>query len=330
MTPPGPTEVFKVIASTSQAPAFNKADVVEADIFLSFRNPGPAAVASLAATLNAQHPGQWAQVTKIVRMRAPAPPPPAGTVFRDCPACPEMVALPGGTFAMGSPPTEPALGRSLESPQHQVTIAPLAVGKFHVTRADWDICVVEGGCPGPRKTIAGQGNFTAEVTWDAAHAYTAWLSRKTGSTYRLPSEAEWEYAARGGRTTRYYWGDNESHDYANYGMDTACLANAANGTNFACIGATGGRDRFAEEPPVGSFDPNPFGLYDMLGNAMQMIEDCWNFNYTGAPTDGRPWTSGDCSNHPVRGGNWFSGPQDIRAASRKYQNGGGFRIVKTY
>ena len=231
---------------------------------------------------------------------------------------------------MGSPPTEPALARSGEIPQHQVTIAPFAAGKFTVTFAEWDACVAEGGCPGARLTIAGRGNFPAEVTWDAAHDYTAWLSRKTGSTYRLLSESEWEYAARGGRTTRYYWGDFDSHDYANYGMDTGCLNNFALGTNFLCAGAVSGNDRFAEAAPVGSFEPNPFGLYDMLGNSTQMMEDCWNPTYNGAPTDGRPWISGDCRNHPVRGGNWFSGPQDIRAASRKFQNGGGFHVAKTY
>jgi len=136
------------------------------------------------------------------------------------------------------------------------------------------------------------------VNWNDAQAYAAWLSRKTGKHYRLLSESEWEYAARGGATTAYYWGD------------------AVGKGNAACNGCGGEWDK-KTAAPVGSFAPNPFGLYDMAGNVMQWTLDCWNPNYEGAPADGSPWMSGDCTHHVVRGGNWFIRPFALRSGFRR-------------
>ena len=201
-----------------------------------------------------------------------------GTRFRDCPACPEMVVLPPGTFLMGSP--EPEQGRQRnEGPMHPVTIGhALAMGVYEVTFAEWDACVESGGCAGyrPKRRFFGRNwgsprHPVMRVGWDDVPAYLAWLSEMTGQRYRLPSEAEWEYAARGGTTRPYYTGDTVTQEEANYGR------------------------YFVGRPvPVGSYPPNPFGLHDMLGNVAEWCEDCWTANYHGAPADGSPWLSGNC------------------------------------
>ena len=214
-----------------------------------------------------------------------------GDVFRDCPNCPELVVLPGGYFLMGSPPDYPWTS-STEQPYHPVTIAqPFAVGRFEVTFAEWDACVAEGGCNGyrPKDEDWGRGRRPViNVSWEDAHDYLYWLGRKTGKPYRLLSEAEWEYAVRAGTTTENYWGNykgakNAICDHANVGKST-----------FDC----GGKETTM---PVGSFHPNPFGLYDMIGNVQEWTADCWNDTYEGAPTDGRTWQQGDCALHVTRG-----------------------------
>lgn len=229
--------------------------------------------------------------------------------FRDCDVCPALVAIPAGSFRMGSPASE---GHSQEAPQHAVTIArAFAVGKFEVTFDEWDACVREGGCAhipddrgwgrGPRPVI--------HVSWNDAKQYVRWLSRRTGRSYRLLSEAEWEYAARGGTTTPYAYGEFITPQQANY------------------------YKRSTE--PVGGYRPNGFGLYDMHGNVWEWTEDCWNAGYGGAPSDGDAWLSGDCSRRVFRGGSWDDYPMFLRSAERSSGaiavrlNDIGFRVART-
>jgi formylglycine-generating enzyme required for sulfatase activity len=142
------------------------------------------------------------------------------------------------------------------------------------------------------------------VSWTDARAYAAWLARTTGKPYRLPSEAEWEYAARAGSSAARPWGVDLTREHANYGSEACCAP------------ATGGADRWRFTSPVGSFPPNRFGLADMIGNVWQWVEDCGHEGYVGAPADGAAWTSGDCRTHMARGGAWFQGPDSARSAAR--------------
>ncbi len=234
-----------------------------------------------------------------------------GSHFRDCPRCPEMVVLPPGAFLMGSPDAE-AGRHPTEGPVHPVMIdQAFAMGVHEVTFDEWDACVESGGCNGYRpkrrflgRTMGGPRHPVIRVGWEDVPAYLAWLSHESGGRYRLPSEAEWEYAARAGTTTPYYTGDTMSRQEANFGR------------------------YFTGRPmPVGSYPANPFGLHDMLGNVAEWCEDCWNESYVGAPVDGSAWRSGDCERRVLRGGHWASGaegfrtgdmPRDMRAASRTF------------
>jgi formylglycine-generating enzyme required for sulfatase activity len=244
-----------------------------------------------------------------------------GDSFRECANdCPEMVVVPGGMFMMGAPPGEKdPIGD--EGPQHRVTLArPFAVSRFDVTFVDWDACVSVGGCPQEgRASDAGWGRESRpviNVSWDDAQAYAAWLSRMTGKPYRLLSEAEWEYAARAGTTTAYYWGNDIGK------------------ANADCVGC-GSQWDGKQSAPAGSFRPNAFGLCDMLGNVWQWVEDCYHANYDGVPPDGSAWTAGDCKYRVVRGGSWYRYPQDLRAAYRGRDSAGlrsdsrGFRVGRT-
>jgi formylglycine-generating enzyme required for sulfatase activity len=220
--------------------------------------------------------------------------------FKECAKdCPDMVVVPPGKFVMGSPDNE--TGRDAdEGPQHEVAFAtPFAVSKFVVTIDEWDACVVHGDCRQVMDVKWGGGARQSinTVTWDDAQHYVRWLSRMTGKPYRLLSEAEWEYAARGRTTTAYPWGDEIGKENAN------------------CKGC--GTKWDDEQPaPVGSFAANAFGLYDMHGNMWQWLEDCYHDSYEGAPTDGSAWVSGDCSRRVVRGGSWSNGPAFLRSAKR--------------
>ena len=238
--------------------------------------------------------------------------------FRECAKdCPEMIVIPAGEFTMGSPTTEQ--GRySNEGPQHKVTFAkPFAVSKYVVTFAEWDACVAVGGCPQASDNDMGRDTKPViEITWDDAQQYVAWLSNMTGRPYRLLAEAEWEYSARAGTTTAYFWG-----------------AEIGKG-NAYCIGCDGDRDN-QETSPIGSFKPNAFGLYDMAGNVWEWVEDCYHDNYDGAPIDGSAWTAGNCPSRIVRGGSWDDSPQSIRSANRRRNstvnrgNDLGFRVGRT-
>ena len=233
-----------------------------------------------------------------------------GTVFRDCANCPDLVVAPAGEFDMGSDEFD------TEQPAHSVVIAkPFAIGRGEVTFAQWDACVADGACAGWRPDDRGQGrNDTpvSEVSWSDAHRFLDWLSRKSGRAYRLPSEAEWEYAARGGVATRFWWGDEAGTGHAN------------------CRGCGGP----GQPTPVGSYPANGFGLVDTAGNVAEWVEDCWTDSYLGAPRDGAVAEDGPCKQRVVRGGSFDAGPRYVRSASRflydaelrYYTNG--FRVAR--
>jgi formylglycine-generating enzyme required for sulfatase activity len=236
----------------------------------------------------------------MAQSKAPRPAKPQSLKsFRDCPECPEMVLIPTGSFIMGSPANEPER-QSYENPQHQMTIVkPFAVGKFTVTFAEWDACVAGGGCGGYVPDDHGWGHKNRpviNVSWNDVKAYAAWLSRKTGQNYRLLSEAEWEYAARAGSQTPFWWGSTITPTQANY-----------DGTADIYKGGVKGEYR-QQTVPMNSFQPNPFGLYQVHGNVWEWVEDCWHDNYEGAPADGSAWISESCGQHVLRGGSWASSP----------------------
>ncbi|MCY3598662.1 MAG: formylglycine-generating enzyme family protein [Gemmatimonadetes bacterium] len=245
-------------------------------------------------------------------------------VFRDCAFCPEMVVVPPGTFTMGSPESEEFRG-AVEGPQHSVTIgAPFAVGAYEVTFAEWDACVQMGGCrytPADRRW-GRERRPVLYVSWEDAQAYVSWLSGLTGQPYRLLSEAEWEYVARAGTVTARYWGEGVSDlcRYAN-GAGGGSRARSFRGLRFSRgygieTGAAPCNDEYGGTAPVGSFAPNAFGLYDVLGNVSEWTQDCWNDSHRGAPADGSARESGDCDRRVLRGGSWFIGAWFLRSANR--------------
>ncbi|MGF1447232.1 MAG: SUMF1/EgtB/PvdO family nonheme iron enzyme [Pikeienuella sp.] len=260
----------------------------------------------------------------------PGRPPPARPSFTDCPDCPEMVVIPRGRFTMGSPPGEQGR-QETEGPQRQVAIAEFAIGRTEVTFDDWQACVDGGGCRStPRPDDYGWGRGTRpviNVSWHDAQEYITWLnSQVPGTPYRLPSEAEWEYAARAGTDTPYPWGQLADRSRANYGAE------------LCCAGEAQGADRWAQIAPVGSFPANAFGLSDMHGNVWEWVGDCWHSSYGGAPTDGtarQSTGSGDCASGVFRGGSWYSRPTDLRSANRfrflrdRQNSSGGFRVARS-
>ncbi len=272
-----------------------------------------------------------------------------GSVFRDCDQCPEMVVIPAGRFQMGD-----VSGADDERPVHGVTISkPFAVSKYEVTKGEFAHFVEATGydtgntCwiwddeeqgwekrsgfgwrnPGYAQT---DRHPVVCVSWEDAKKYVEWVSRETGQAYRLLSEAEWEYVARAGTTTRWYWGESETGQcrYAN-GADLQAKKHHSKWTVAECD------DGYYQTAPVGSFQANAFGVFDTAGNVWEWVEDCWNANYEGASEDGRAWTSGDCSQRVVRGGSWINYPVIVRPAYRYWDNPGnrinrfGFRIART-
>jgi len=214
-----------------------------------------------------------------------APTPPAQSTVRE----PAMSPLRGGTFGMGSNE------EGSEKPVHQVTVKPFAIGKFPVSIREWNECAAAKAC-GFMATGKDEAPVT-NVSWTDAKQYVAWLAQASRKPYRLPTEAEWEYAARGGTQTKYWWGDQFQPGMAN------CK-------NCADIAA-------AEQPiKVGSFGANPFGLYDMGGGVDQWVEDCWHKNYQGAPTDGLAWMESQCSSHVIRSGSWRNDGRYVRPSNR--------------
>ena len=276
-----------------------------------------------------------------------------GRVFRDCKDCPEMVVVPAGSFTMGSPPDEEGRNDN-EGPQHRVTIAkPFAVGKYEVTRGEFARFVeatghaTRGSCStyegGVRKDRSDRNwrnpgfaqserDPVACVNWHDARAYVSWLSNKAGKPYRLPSESEWEYAARAGTTTARYWAASASAQcsYAN-GADSS-FKDRNRDWEWEIAPC---RDGIAHTAPVGSFAANRFGFHDLLGNVWEWTEDCWHETYEGAPSDDRAWTAdSDCSKRVLRSGSWFNGPDILRVAFRTMfstgnrNDGVGFRVAR--
>src|ERR1700730_2705438 len=246
--------------------------------------------------------------------------------FRECAPkqqdkdyCPDMVVVPAGSFMMGSPPTEKDR-YSNEDPQHMVTIGKrFAVAKFALTFDEWDTCVAYGDCPqGVTDSGFGRGQRPViNVTWDDAQRYVAWFRKMTGKPYRLLTEAEYEYATRAGTQTAYPWGDDI-------------------GQNNANCNRCGSKWDGSQAAPVGSFEPNAFGLYDMVGNVFEWVEDCTHGKYVGAPTDGSAWIEGGNCNAPViRSGPWNEAPDSVRSANRNRgttdvrSNNLGFRVART-
>ncbi|MBA4335409.1 MAG: hypothetical protein C0420_11050 [Methylobacterium sp.] len=274
-----------------------------------------AARQNAAATPPAPTP-QPAPPTASVREppRAPAPPPAAATTrtVRDCDDCPELVAIRPGSFEMGANELY-----EFEKPVHTVTIRDgFHIGVREVTFDEWDACVDQGGCshrPNDRGLGRGKRPVT-DIHWNDANAYLAWLSTRTGKRYRLPSEAEWEYAARGGTTTTYPWGATLVKERAN------------------CVGCNEPTRRQAVE--TGQFPPNGFGLFDMAGNAAEWVADCWSDSYRATPRDGSAFTAPGCRERVLRGGSFNNDPRYLRSAARfKYEADvrfftNGFRVVR--
>jgi len=271
-------------------------------------------------------------------------------VIKDCPDCPELVALPAGRFNMGSPGNEPGRAND-EGPVHSVSVNAFLMGRTHITRRQFAIFVNATHYDAGNKCITFENGkvawhdgrswrnpgyaqeFNHPVTcinWHDAQAYTQWLSRKTGKQYRLPTEAEWEYAVRAGGSSGRYWatGPDNACSFANVADQT--LKNQVSGVKWEIHNCN---DGYAFTSPVGSFKPNAFGLYDMQGNLWQWVADSWHDNYNGAPGDGSEWQGND-SQRVLRGGSWNNDPKRVRSAARnkaeaaRRAHGIGFRIAR--
>ena len=224
---------------------------------------------------------------------------------------PDMVVISAGTYRMGC-----VSGRTcdeVERPVHEVQVPSFSLSRHEVTFTQWDVCVEYGPCEWSGDEGWGRGNRPViYVSWHEAQDYVSWLSRVTGEPYRLPSEAEWEYAARAGTETAYYWGNRIGRGNANT-------------QRYNVSGTT----------TVGAFSPNSFGLYDMVGNIREWVQDCWNATYNGAPSDGSAWEDGNCTSRVVRGGSWATAAEGSRIASRGRPLSNsenrfyGFRVAKT-
>ncbi len=284
------------------------------------------ALARLKIAQLAPHQDVATRATRIAPLPSPAKPAvgtfPAYSVFRDCPDCPEMVELPAGTFRMGHSRDVGAVYAKPARPVHTVTIpAPFAMSRYEITFEEYDRFTGATGRARLDDKGWGRGRHPAvRVPRRDAVAYAKWLSDKTGERYRLPTEAEWEYAARGGTETSFWWGDTPSPDNANYGKGAA---------GWFADGAVAGKDNWQFTAPVGSFPPNPFGLHDMNGNVWEYVQDCYHDNYDDAPDDGsarlKPPKSelddeddppGECSMYVLRSGSWGYNPNFSMSASR--------------
>lgn len=270
--------------------------------------------------------------------------------LRDCSGCPTMVIIPAGNFHMGSAATEAGHTKD-ESPAHQVIVATFALSRTEITRGQFSEFVKETGYnTGDQCWTIDDGKYQQRnanwgkisylqnnrhpvvcISWNDATAYAEWLSGKTGNLYRLPTEAEWEYAARGKTSTARYWGESpdKACQYANVADTTAqkLIKPAATWQVHKCV------DGFAYTAPAGSFKANAFGLHDMLGNVWEWVEDSYHVSYQGAPANASAW-DGDGKKRVLRGGSWYDSPSKVRAAGRdkaiserRYDNFG-FRIVR--
>jgi formylglycine-generating enzyme required for sulfatase activity len=239
----------------------------------------------------------------------------AGAVatVKDCDACPLMVALYPVPFTMGSNGSDPS-----ERPAHKVALrTPFAIGKLEVTVGQWAQCVKASVCPSvPSAANAAENLPMRDISWDEAQLYLKWLSTVSRKPYRLPTEAEWEYAARGGTTSRYWWGEQMK------------------GGNASCKGC-GEPWKADAPPPAGSFVANPFGLLDMNGSVWEWVQDCWHSSYKGAPSDGSAWADATCQSRVIRGGSWREDGSYMLSTTRfKYdasvrQSQNGFRVARS-
>lgn len=275
--------------------------------------PAPAAPAPERARPAPVAPApERARPAPTVPPAAPASTVAALTEIKDCPACPVVIGLPRGEFIMGSNTDDPT-----ERPAHRVSIPQaFAIGKYEVTNEQWSACVDAGGCP----RLSGDANAAKnapvrDLSWDDARQYVQWLSKTSGKSYRLPTEAEWEYAARGGTATRYWWG-------------------AQMRTGSANCKACGDPWRAEGPADVGSFAANPYGLHDMNGSVWEWTSDCWHNSFKGAPEDGRSWDEGNCRIRVIRGGSWRDGADYMLSSTRfKYDasvrhSQNGFRVAR--
>ena len=236
----------------------------------------------------------------------------ARSSFRDCDTCPEMAVLPGGSFIMGNDQ-----GDKTQRPAREVRIdREFAIGRYEVTVGEWRACLNAGGCV----DLPSLGQFAEDspvrnAGWDDARQYAAWLSQVTGRAYRLPSETEWEYAARGGTQTIYEWGDDL-------------------GVGRVACRSCGGE--WSRETPgaVGSFEPNPVGLFDMQGSVAEWTLDCWETTLSNTPADGSAFDRDECRQHVLRGGSWRSrSPEFLTSAARFFYDApvryiaNGFRVA---
>ena len=326
-------------------------DVAQArygDLRTALKKDEPPAIIALLAGKT------WAEGEAFVKALQEHPP---GATFRDCAQCPEMVVVPSGSYEMGSPAFEKGRYDS-EGPVHRVTIAePFAVGVYEMTRGEFERFAQEtgylsgggDGCWFWRAESDGKfekdsdRNWRAPgyaqtdqhpvvcVSWRDAQVYVKWLSRKTGESYRLLSEAEWEYVARGGTQTAWYWGADKTAQcrHAN-GFDRSAEQRYPNKWKTAKCD-----DGAVHTSEVGKYKANGFGLHDVSGNVREWVEDCWNENYAGAPTDGSAWTSGNCKKRVLHGGSWSLNPRLLRSAYRDGDftgiriNDYGFRVART-
>ena len=241
----------------------------------------------------------------------------SGKHFKDCVACPVMVKMPTGQFEMGSDWS----GSDNTEPERDVRIAtPFAVSKYEITFADWEACAVDGGCDGYQPNDPGWGRNTrpvVSVSWNDAQKYLSWISSKTRQSYRLLSEAEWEYVASAGtrNSINYSWGNDVGRNRAN------------------CDGCASYWDD-KESAPVGSFPANGFGLHDMHGNVWEWVQDCWKENYLNAPSDGSAWEMEYCSFRSIRGGSFSNSKSAMESVARHREraisrfNNAGFRIAR--
>ena len=278
VTAPAPAPLSATVPATSSAPA---------------SKPAPPAVARAQAAVAAPAAGVKS-----------AP----GAELKDCAACPPLISLPAGQFTMGSNSSDPS-----ERPAHPVTLAmPFAIGKYEVTAGQWNACADARACQ--RVTQANEAPVR-DVSWDDVQQYLKWLSATSGKPYRLPTEAEWEYAARGGTTTAFWWGDKLVPGKAN------CKE----------CGPPWQVDAPAK---AGSFGANPYGLHDTSGSVWEWVSDCWHSSFKDAPADGRPWDGANCTVRVIRGGSWREGATYMVASTRfKYdasvRNGqNGFRVAR--
>ena len=237
----------------------------------------------------------------------------------------DMVRLPAGQFQMGSPENEPERDND-EGPQHWVEVPAFEIGRHEVTFVQWNDCVSAGGCTyKPKDAGWGRGQRPViNVSWNDAQQYVRWLSGKTGQRWRLPTEAEWEYAARAGSATPFSGGRCMTTRQANYDGNY----------DYNECGAKSGKSMLRTQP-VGSYPPNAWGLYDIHGNVWEWVEDCWHDGYTGTPTDGSAWTPQPCLARVLRGGAWDVVPRGLRCADRWWVDPGsrgdsaGFRVART-